>query len=192
MAEKEIPEKENSEREIPKENEQEIKKEKEAKRYKWYKPRFPRRPSIENRYHLKPEDITRAVVLKPERLRQKPFWRNDTVQAWCLAGTTAKTKADWEYGTYSEYWIGFFDADAKAYAGQIRMDLSSYGGMCGYQIEQFFNQEDMETEDDVNVQEIVLSRINWLLDEEIIAIPGVKAPEIREVRRKEKKCISKQ
>lgn len=173
-------EKENKkEKEKETQNEKEIKKEKDAKRYKRYKPRFPRRPNVENRYQLKPGDITKAVILKPERIRQKPFWRNDAVQAWCLTGTTAKTKADWEYGTYSEYWIGFFDEDAKTYAGQIRMDLSSYGGMCSYRIEQFFNPEDMETEDDVNVQEIVLSRINWLLDERIIAIPGVEVPENR-------------
>ena len=61
-----------------------------------------RKPKVENKYNLKPKDIQKAIILDYERLKQLPFWRNDVVQAWCLSGSSAKTKADWEYGTYDE------------------------------------------------------------------------------------------
>jgi len=42
--------------------------------------------------------------------------------------------------------------------------------MCSYDFEKFFNPEEIETEIDLELQEKLLSRINWLIDEGIIEI----------------------
>lgn len=130
-----------------------------------------RKPNVENKYNLKPKDITRAIILKPESLTKPPFWRNNVVQAWCLSESSAQSKKDWEYGTYNEYWIGFYDQDAKTHKGKIRLDVSAFGGMCNYKFNTFFNPKDIKHEDDLLIQEKLLARINWLIDEGIVEIP---------------------
>ena len=127
-------------------------------------------PKVLNKYNLKPKDITKAIVLDYNRLTEKPFWRNDIIGAWCLSGDTIKCSEDDEYGCYNEYWIGFYDKDAKAYAGKIRLSCSSYGGMCGYNFKSFYNEKEIGSAIDLEIQEKLLERINWLIDEKIIEI----------------------
>lgn len=127
-----------------------------------------RKPKVENKYNLKPKDIQRAIILDRERLKHPPFWRNNVVQAWCLSDGTGK-------GYYGDcecsYWIGFYDEDAKAYKGKILLDCAAYEGMCSYNFKQFFDYSEIENEADLELQEKLLSRINWLIDEAIIEIP---------------------
>ena len=124
-----------------------------------------RKPRVENKYNLKPKDIQKAIVLNYERLIQPPFWRNNAIDAWCLSGGIVK-------GGYeiNEYWIGFYDKDAKAYAGKIRLDCSACDGMCNYVFDTFFDYKDIDNEHDLELQEMLLERINWLIDEKIIEI----------------------
>lgn len=129
-----------------------------------------RKPRIENRYNLKPKDIQNATILDYKKLHKPPFWRNDVVQAWCLSENTIKTRDDDEYGCFNEYWIGFYDEDARAYAGKIRLDCSAYGGMCSYRFRTFFDPEEIDCEIDLEIQEKLLSRINWLIDNKIVEI----------------------
>lgn len=126
-----------------------------------------REPKVINKYNLKPADIEKAIILKPERLKEAPFWRNNIVNAWCLSDNTAKTSADLNFGTYNEYWIGFFDD------GKIKLSRSSFGGMCTYNFDEFFNAEDIENEIDLEIQEKLLFIVNWLLDENIITILAI-------------------
>ena len=125
---------------------------------------------IENKYHLKPKDIQKAIVLDKERLKERPFWRNDEIGAWCLSASTIKSAIEADVCAFDEYWIGFYDDDAEAYAGQIRLACYAYGGMCSYNFDTFFNPKDIECEMDLEIQEKLLSRINWLIDEKIIEI----------------------
>lgn len=126
-----------------------------------------RKPKIENKFNLKPKDIEKAVVLDYERLHQAPFWRNDVVQAWCLSDGSGKGYyGDW----WDSYWIGFYDSDAKTYAGQIRLNCSSHEDMCNYIFKYFFDYSEIEIEEDLELQEKLLSRINWMIDEKIISI----------------------
>ena len=129
-----------------------------------------RKPKVENKYNLKPKDIQKAVILDYDKLHKSPFWRNDVVQAWCLSETTIKNREDDEYGCYNEYWIGFYDKDAKSYAGKIRLSCSAYGGMCGNNFKKFFDPKEIDCEIDLEIQEKLLKRINWLIDEGIIEI----------------------
>ena len=100
-----------------------------------------RKPKVENKYNLKPKDIQKAFILDYDKLHKSPFWRNDVVQAQCLSETTIKNREDDEYGCYNEYWIGFYDKDAKSYAGKIRLSCSAYGGMCSYNFKKFLIQK---------------------------------------------------
>ena len=126
-----------------------------------------RSPNVENKYNLKPKDIEKAIILDRDRLTQPPFWRNDVVDAWCLSGGSGK---GYFGDCLNAYWIGFYDQDAKAYAGKIRLSCSSYEGMCGYNFKKFFDYKEIENEADLELQERLLSRLNWLMDEGIVKI----------------------
>ncbi len=129
--------------------------------------KYKRTTKIENKYNLKPKDIQHATVLRPKALHEKPFWRNDVVKAWCLSGGVGQGV----YGDYDyEYWIGFYDDDAPAYAGKIRMYCTCFEGMCTYDFKEFFNPNEIENMYDLELQEELLKVINWLIDSEIIRI----------------------
>lgn len=132
-----------------------------------------RSPKIKNKYNLKPKDIERAIVLDKSCFKKKPFWRNDVIGAYCLSGTTIKSGKDAEFGTYNEYWVGFYDDNAKAYAGKIKLRCSSYGGMCHYEFSEFFNPEEIDCEIDLEIQEKLLTVYEFLIDNDIISIPGI-------------------
>ena len=126
-----------------------------------------RKPKVENKYNLKPKDIQKAIILDYEKLKQPPFWRNNVVQAWCLSGGCGNGL----YDSINSYWIGFYDNNAKAHAGKIRLSCTSYEGMCSYKFKKFFDYKEIENEVDLRLQELLLSKINWLIDEGIIDIP---------------------
>ena len=126
-----------------------------------------RKPRVENKYNLKPKDIQKATILDYGRLKQPPFWRNNIINAWCLSDGSGKGYyGDW----IDSYWIGFYDEDAKAYAGKIRLSCSAMEDMCSYNFTKFFDYAEIEHEVDLELQEKLLDRINWLIDEKIIEI----------------------
>lgn len=129
-----------------------------------------RKPKVENKYNIKPKDICHATIIDYKRLHQYPFWRNDVIQAWCLSGSTCKNEEEDRCCCHSAYWIGFYDQDAISYAGKIRLMCTSCGGMFDYKFKSFFNPKEINDELDLEIQEKLLNRINWLLDEKIIEI----------------------
>ena len=42
--------------------------------------------------------------------------------------------------------------------------------MCSYNFKEFFNTKEIECEIDLEIQEKLLARINWLIDNEIVKI----------------------
>ena len=75
------------------------------------------------------------------------------------------------YGDWIDsYWIGFYDKDAKSYANKIRLSCTSHEEMCGYNFKNFFDYFEIENVVDLELQEKLLERINWLIDEGIIKI----------------------
>lgn len=129
-----------------------------------------REPLVRNKYGIKPKDIERAIVIDKKRLEKEPFWRNEGVQAYCLSDSTIKNSKDSEFSTYNSYWIGFYDQDAKTHAGKIKLSCTAYGGMCSYNFKEFFNPNEIECDIDLEIQEKLLKRINWLIEEQIIKI----------------------
>lgn len=127
---------------------------------------LPRKPAVENKYNLTILKIKRLKIADRSLIREPLFWRNDVIQAWCISEEVIPSK----YGDETSYWIGIYDEDAPHYAGQLRFNFSCYGGMCGYEFEQFFQPEDIENLGDLIVQEKFLSKINELLDMDILKI----------------------
>lgn len=128
-----------------------------------------RKPRVENKYNLKPKDIQKMKVIDKERIKETPFWRNDVIGAWCLS-ENAGTWEDIKYCSEDSYWIGIYDEDAKAYAGKIRLNCYAWGGMCAYNFKKFFDYSEIEHINDLEIQEKLLKRINWLLDEKILGL----------------------
>ena len=89
-----------------------------------------RKPTVKNKYNLKPSDINKLKILDRSKIKEPLFWRNNVIDAWCLSVNTSKNSKDLEFGTYSEFWLGIYDDDAKSYAGKIRYNFSAYGLGC--------------------------------------------------------------
>lgn len=50
------------------------------------------------------------------------------------------------------------------------MIFATFGGMCGYEFNQFFDEKDIDCENDMRVQEMFLEKINMLIDSGIITL----------------------
>lgn len=129
-----------------------------------------RKPKIKNKHNLTISKIKKMKIGDRSKIKEPLFWRNNIIQAWCISGSTARNSKEDECGIYNEYWLGIYDKDAKAYADKFRIYFSTYGGMCGYIFNKFFEQKDIECEVDLLVQEIFLEKINYLIDEGVLII----------------------
>lgn len=123
-----------------------------------------RKPRVENKYHLKPNDIERAVVLDEKRMQNKPFYRNDSINGYIISADTSHSREDYKRGTYNRFWVSF------NYNNSVELSLYAYGDKFSYTLEEFFNPLDIRNEDDLEIQEKLLYIINWMIDEEIIKI----------------------
>lgn len=121
-----------------------------------------RKPRVENKYNLKPKDIERAEVLDRERLKEEPFWRNDVVKAWSLSEWVGDEE-DRTFNSGNEYIICFYDS------GEIKLFCTCMG-LFTYNFKTFFDPGKMETINDLILQEKLLDRLNWLIDERIVRI----------------------
>lgn len=121
-----------------------------------------RKPRVENKYNLKPKDIERAEVLDRDRLKEEPFWRNDVVKAWCLSEWIGD-KEDRKFCTGNEFRILFYDS------GKIELFCTCME-LLSYNFKTFFNPNEIDHENDLILQEKLLDRLNWLIDERIVRI----------------------
>lgn len=129
-----------------------------------------RKPAVKNKYNLTFSDILKLEIGDRTKIKSPLFWRNNVIDAWCISENTIKTPEDSRYGTYNEYWIGIYDEDSKV-KRKLRVDCSSFGGMCSYKFSKFFDTKEIENEMDLEIQEKLLSKINQLIDEGILVTP---------------------
>lgn len=126
-----------------------------------------RKPKVENKYNLKPSDINKLIVNDRSKIKEPLFWRNDVIKAWCISKSIG-TDADRKYCTDNSVWIGIYDK--PYYRHEVHCYCTCWGGMGRYNFNEFFNYREIETEKDLETQEILLQYINRLLDEGILAI----------------------
>ena len=125
-----------------------------------------RKPKVKNKYNLTYKDLSRLKVLNRDKICEPLFWRNNVIDAWCII----KKTADHGFGDESSFWLGVYNEDAKTYKGKVRISFDRYGGMCSYKFKKFFDYQEIENELDLEIQEISISTINYLLDEKILSL----------------------
>ena len=124
-----------------------------------------RKPTVKNKYNLTIADIKKLEIGDRSRFEADPrFWRNNVIDAWCMT----KSIGNEAFCDNTEYWMGFYDLDCKRYPGKFRFAFTTYGGMCGYSFQKFFQPKDIDREDDLRIQELFLDAINNLLDDGIL------------------------
>lgn len=128
-----------------------------------------RKPRVKNKYKLTFSDIKKLKIKDRSKLQEPLFWRNQVISAWCISETTTKNSKDSIYGTYNDYWIGIFDEESKR-KKKIDVMCDAYGGMATYKFKKFFDYSEIENEIDLEIQEKLLAKINFLIDEGILEI----------------------
>lgn len=118
-----------------------------------------RAPRVKNIYDLTIEKMYMLKVKNRALVKEPLFWRNSAISAWCISAIAG----DSEFGDENAYWIGIFDDNASEDAGKFVFRLSTYGGMCGYQFNEFFREEDIENDWDLEIQEKFLNKVNQLI-----------------------------
>ena len=121
-----------------------------------------RKPKVKNKYNLKFIDIEKLNIGDRSKICEPLFWRNNVIDAWCILENTIKTKKDREYSTYNEFWIGIYDDN------RVKVNCSAFGGMCCYKFNDFFDYREIEHEQDLEIQEKLLEKINYLIDKKIL------------------------
>lgn len=120
-----------------------------------------REPNIKNKFHLEFAGIKHLHILDRGRIAAPLFWRNDVVSAWCITGGIGKDV----FCDRHEFWLGIYDND------KIKCNCSCYSGMCGYNFKHFFKPEEIENEQDLAIQEMLLERVNFLIEQKILGLP---------------------
>lgn len=123
-----------------------------------------RKPTVENKYNLTFEDVKTLKVSSRHKMEYPILWRSNVIKAWCASGTTNASPKDKECGMYGEYLLTIFDND------KIDLKCVSYKRMSEYKFNVFFCPDDIEDEIDMELQEKLLERLNFLIDEGILVI----------------------
>lgn len=126
-----------------------------------------REPAVENKYNLNTSQIRKLVVGNRDLIKEPYFWYNKIINAWCVMEEAEKTI----WCDETSYWVGIYDEDAPHYAGKFRFTFSTFGGMCGYNFKNFFDEKEIDCEADLIIQEKFLAKINHLLDSGILKFP---------------------
>ena len=120
--------------------------------------------AVPNKYDLTPKRISKLKILDWPRLKQHTWYNLAKTDGnwWCHCEGCS---LDGKYNDEDEFWIGFNERNNK-----IAYDFSSYGGMCGYEFEKFYDAADIENEYDMNVQINTLKWLNMMIDNKILGV----------------------
>lgn len=122
-----------------------------------------RRTKVRNKYKLTPADISRLRIVNYSKIAYPPFIKDDALNSWYVFGGVGQYKDGYE----ATYRIDFFD---KLNGDTTTCQCSVLGGLCPYNFETFFDKSTILNEIDLELQEALLGRINWLLDKKIVAL----------------------
>ena len=110
-------------------------------------------------------------VLKPKLfvadtklLGKYKLWENNAMNPTHICHSkTFGTKEDFEYMSYNSFWCGF---NTKNY--ELRIECSSYGGMCGFEFTREHLENPVLSKIDRDCMEYYFNFIDELLKEKII------------------------
>ena len=118
--------------------------------------------NIVNKYKLTPASLKKYVVGDRSKISEPLFWRNNVINAWCISKQIGGDLSG------DSFWIGIYDENAPHYAGRFRFYFDSWGGMCNYIFNKFFDPSEIEYEKDLRIQEAFIDVVNTLIEEGII------------------------
>lgn len=127
--------------------------------------KFKRNLEITNKYRLTPKSLRKYVVGDRTEVCEPLFWRNNVINAWCISRQIGGDISG------DSFWIGIYDEDAPEYKGKFRFYFTSWGDMCSYEFDKFFEPSEIEYEQDLRIQEAFIQAINMLIDKGIIVRP---------------------
>lgn len=130
------------------------------------KEKLPRPPKVENKYDLTLKKV-RAMSINWDKVSKtdSKWWRNNVINAWCLSQEVGDAD-DVKYGTSDGYVIIFYDEGAAK--KRLRISCDSYGGMCGYNFNEFYEPSDIDGLIDLQLQEELLKELNKLIDDGVL------------------------
>lgn len=126
---------------------------------------LPREPKIENTLNLMIKDLELMKVEKPERLQESPFKRDEN--GYYYEEYTCDIKTSPSYGYFK---LSIADG-SDLNRSRLSIMCETNGGMFGYSFNKFFKPRNIENEEELELQELVLARIMWFLDEGIFSLP---------------------
>ena len=115
-----------------------------------------------NKYDLTISKIKDLKVGNREKVKEPLFWRNNGIEAWCIYYAIGPEMCN------ESFWIGIYDETAKKKACLFEFMFTTYGGMCGYVFDEFYREEDIENDMDLQIQSKFLEKINDLIDNGVL------------------------
>ena len=119
-----------------------------------------------NKYGFTPKNINTVKVLDWNWIKSN-FSRN-----------LAKDKDGkcWDKFLETKGHSGWWDSEDSFYIafwedGRVESKFYSYGGMCGYEFEEFYKADGIENKIDMDIQVKVIKLLNSMVDEKVISEP---------------------
>lgn len=119
-----------------------------------------------NKYNLTPKSIKKLKILDWDKLKKKT-WKNDAMTngTWFCHLEGCQYPGSKKFDDEDEFWIGFREDDNK-----IDCHFTSYDGLCGYNITEFYDKNQIDNSMDLNVQINAICWLNQMIDEKILSI----------------------
>lgn len=123
--------------------------------------KLPYAPRVENKYSLTINDIKNLRVGRRDLITPKLFWWNKLCSAWFISKVDDSKMED---ANCNEFWITIYDVNAPHNAGKFTFNITRSSGVHQYCFEEFYNPRDIESINDLVIQEKFLNTINQLID----------------------------
>lgn len=122
---------------------------------------LPHIPRVANKYSLTINDIKNLRVGRRELITPNLFWWNSLISAWFITGNDNSKDT---ISNHNDFWITIYDVNAPRNAGKFTFKLTRSSGVHPYSFEEFYNPKDIESSNDLIIQEKFLNTINQLID----------------------------
>lgn len=122
---------------------------------------LPHAPRVKNKYNLSTRDIRNLRVGRRDLINPNLFWWNTLTSAWFITGND---NCNCTNSNHNEFWITIYDINAPRHAGKFTFNVTRSNGLHQYFFDEFYNPNDIESENDLIIQENFLNTINQLID----------------------------
>ena len=122
---------------------------------------LPHAPRVKNKYALTLSDIRNLRIGRRDLINPNLFGWNSLISAWFITGNDNSKS---ENSNHNEFWITIYDINAPRHAGKFTFNVTRSNGLHQYFFDEFYNPNDIESENDLIIQEKFLNTINQLID----------------------------